>query len=233
MAFNHFYPDHPDLKVRWIRNTFTVNATHDHRESILEEWEKWQSLMRHLSSQAPPSCKSLIQTSKYWNRAAMEVISMHTAIFSVFFSVAVAFVLALAFSSSPTLSIIASFTTLLTVSIIVGWMCIFDMFVGSVEAVALTAIVGMLSSFSVHMMEGYIEFVYSARSHLLAEPLKRKNCMRGMLLRTGVPLTGSCICVILCSLLLLFCKMQIFVRMGQVCGCVCVRVCGSVNVGGD
>ena len=36
-----------------------------------------------------------------------------------------------------------------------------------------------------------------------------------MLLRTGVPLTSSCLCVILCSVLLLYCKLQIFIRMGQ------------------
>ena len=65
------------------------------------------------------------------------------------------------------------------------------------------------------MHQGYIEFMHYQRSHLLAVPVKRKHCTKGTLLRTGVPLTSSCLCVMLCAAPLLLCKLQIFVRMGQ------------------
>ena len=96
---------HSVPQVRWIRNTFLVNHTAPTRAKVLEQWEKWQLLMGHLRNQAPKKGKAILQSSVAWNQAAMGVISLQTAIFSIFISVAVAFILMLTFSSSPPLTI--------------------------------------------------------------------------------------------------------------------------------
>ena len=144
-------------QVRWVRNTFFVNYTGGGgREAVLTQWEKWQHVMAHLRKQAPENGKAIIQSSKTWNSAAMEVVSLHTALFSISICILVTLVLMMTFSSSIRLSLTGMFTTLLTVALIFGSMCLFRMSVGSVETIALTGAVGMLASMNMHMIEVFL-----------------------------------------------------------------------------
>ena len=126
------------------------------REAFLTQWEKWQGVMAHIRKQAPPNGEAIIQSSKTWNSVAMEVISLHTAVFAISICILLAVVLLVTFSSSVRLALTGVFTTLLTVALVFGAMCLLRMSVGSVETIALTGAVGMLASMNMHMIEVFL-----------------------------------------------------------------------------
>ena len=88
--------------------------------------------------------------------------------------------------------------------------------VGPAEQVGLTCLVGMSAEYTVHITEGYLEYLHASQSSLLARKTTRAHALAGALQRAGVPITVSAFAVTVSSLFLLGCRILVYRRIAQI-----------------
>uniref|UniRef100_A0A7S1IIS4 EGF-like domain-containing protein n=1 Tax=Eutreptiella gymnastica TaxID=73025 RepID=A0A7S1IIS4_9EUGL len=207
------------LKVIWLRVTYGTYVDLEALPgSVMNIFELWQNLIKHATMQATkmaPGLLPITQSSVFWVDAANQLVCRHSTIVAVILSMIITTVATLAFSSSPLLTIVTAVSNLVCLLLVLSLMTIFKMTIGAVEFVGLIGLMGLMANLNMHMVEGYMEFIHGHRSHLLKAKLTRANCIQGMLLRTGVPVTSAAIAVCLCSGILLLFTTKIMVRTGQ------------------
>ena len=87
---------------------------------------------------------------------------------------------------------------------------------GPSEQIGLTCLVGIACEYTVHIVEGYLEYLHASQSSLLARKTTRTHALAGALQRTGVPIFVSALAVLAASVLLLFCEILIYRRMAEI-----------------
>eukprot|EP00658_Telonema_sp_P-2_P068614 TRINITY_DN5754_c0_g2_i2.p1 TRINITY_DN5754_c0_g2~~TRINITY_DN5754_c0_g2_i2.p1 ORF type:complete len:627 (+),score=59.92 TRINITY_DN5754_c0_g2_i2:121-2001(+) len=164
--------------------------------------------------------KSVVGGSSYiaWSSAwvaadVREAIGMDTAVV-----LAVAFVATVAvigaYSVSLRIVVAACFVLAVTLLWSVGMVRMLGRTLGPVEMIVVLFAYAMEVSCLMYMTEGYVEQLHFTQSHLLAEYTTRKQNVKGMLRRTGVPVLFSTGLVFAASLLLLGPRLVIFNVIG-------------------
>eukprot|EP00744_Colponema_vietnamica_P003040 GILI01004706.1.p1 GENE.GILI01004706.1~~GILI01004706.1.p1 ORF type:complete len:1425 (-),score=184.34 GILI01004706.1:129-3878(-) len=87
---------------------------------------------------------------------------------------------------------------------------------GPVEMILVLFVIAYISSIVVYMADGYMEELHAVQSHLMALATTRRQNVKGMLRRTGIPVILSTFVLFLSSLLLLGAEIDVINNVGKI-----------------
>ena len=87
---------------------------------------------------------------------------------------------------------------------------------GPVEMIMVLFVMAFISSCVVYMADGYMEELHAVHSHLMAFATTRRQNVKGMLRRTGVPVSLACIVLFASSMLLLGASIDVINNVGKI-----------------
>jgi hypothetical protein len=214
-------------KVRAARAIFTLELSETAHVSVaLDAMDAWTSHLLSRNEEASIRANKAWHTSSLWVRVEAQdgLIASTAVIISI--SLCVGFLSMLVFTRDLVLACLAMVSSVLViVSLLFLMVAVMQWPIGAIEVVALIVFLGYLFSFNLHMGKAYKRAAQDQeRKDCWSAPLpsaeaaaeERLRRTRYALRTMGRSLLGSATTSIFCSVFLLFCTLQFFVKFGVV-----------------
>ena len=199
------------LRVKWM--AFPMRAQFMEEFAPLEEMDRraapFDTALEQLKEIVPDA---IFVSDALVNRATQRS-AKNGVIFMLCVGGLVFAAVTLAATCSPTLCILAccalvsNVVTVLAVFQFAGWS------IGPFEQVGLSLLLGTTAEQLVHLLEGYMDHLHAAQSHMFARENTQLQSLRGMYQRAGSGLVLAGVTVILCATPLYATKLAIFPAM--------------------
>eukprot|EP01062_Namystynia_karyoxenos_P021937 TRINITY_DN1837_c0_g1_i1.p1 TRINITY_DN1837_c0_g1~~TRINITY_DN1837_c0_g1_i1.p1 ORF type:complete len:2069 (+),score=598.65 TRINITY_DN1837_c0_g1_i1:287-6208(+) len=214
----------PELRVLWMRLRMRLAeplAGSSRRERV-QRYRYWERIMRNINNapwkgwRKPAAAGTGFQWAEGWVLLFTELQAQTGISYSIGVSAAVFLAFVLVFTCSVRLAACAcaalAGAVLLTISIMnaAGWA------LGPPEQVGLAALMGVAAEYLVHITEGYLEYLQSTQSSLLAREGTRLRSLSGTLQRTAAPLLTSALGIVASSAVLLGCEVLVLRRIAHI-----------------
>eukprot|EP01065_Artemidia_motanka_P031408 TRINITY_DN3775_c1_g1_i1.p1 TRINITY_DN3775_c1_g1~~TRINITY_DN3775_c1_g1_i1.p1 ORF type:complete len:2429 (+),score=625.51 TRINITY_DN3775_c1_g1_i1:85-7287(+) len=225
---DHFGFSTPDVhsretffKLEWIRMRFTlprldpVMSTGE-KEDLYRYWERIMRLVNNPTWSAFNNIGEAFQWSDTWIDAFTVLQAEKGTAYAIGMSTATFFVITLTFTCSPTLTILACCSVggviifVITTLYLAGWT------LGPAEQIGLSVMTGLAIEYTIHITEGFLEYLHATQSTLLAVRTTREQAIAGTLQRTGVPILVSAATMVLASCIILACEILIYKRIAEI-----------------
>eukprot|EP00759_Apiculatamorpha_spiralis_P049541 PhF_6_TR44272/c0_g1_i1/m.68211 len=207
----------PLQQLLWFKATFRTRLPVDSsRETVLAHYDSWRTLLNLYSSAIGGMTLKIHMTCDTWVSALTAEYALSGVAYSLIISIIIIVGIVFIISCSPTLTLLAMFSILGTVAMTLGTMQLRRWEITATEQIVISLLVGFASEYTMHIVEGYLEFLHATQSHIFAIKASRLEACRGMLLRTGAPIFSSSITAIIACLPLFGMTLTIFKTVGTI-----------------
>jgi len=222
-------------KVQALKLTFILNLAYDiAAQPLLDHRNLWDDYIASLNGAASVTGNRAYHTAEAWVRAEAEIAVVSSTLNTIIVSAVSAWIGMLLFTQDPVLSF-------LVLSLVLGIICGLAFFMvvimswkfGSIEVISLVIFVGYSVTYSLHVAHSYAEAREPQQSGgpdpesplaiLPADPEERLSPSESRRLRSkmaiahiGSSVFSSALSTLGSSIMLLFCTMIIFVKLGSV-----------------
>lgn len=210
--------DNPD-RIHWIMFEYRANGfrSTSSTQTLRSKYDSLKMSMMLLNAGAPAGfVKSWsVKADAFTTLGTRDAISWDSAVIVVLAGVITLCLLAvfvcsiklvLAGASVLATSIVCTFATVKVLSLEYG----------PVEMILVLFVIAFISSIVVYMADGYMEELHAVQSHLMAETTTRRQNVKGMLRRTGIPVILSTFVLFVSSLLLLGAQIDVINNVGKI-----------------
>eukprot|EP01061_Rhynchopus_euleeides_P016983 TRINITY_DN28333_c0_g1_i1.p1 TRINITY_DN28333_c0_g1~~TRINITY_DN28333_c0_g1_i1.p1 ORF type:complete len:1211 (+),score=358.99 TRINITY_DN28333_c0_g1_i1:97-3729(+) len=222
VGFSSSNPYAVDLRVNWIRMQFTLpEHVADGRTSTRQNYKHWENLVASINARGAGGTDPLkygraFHWSPLWIKYFTKEQSENGTIYAIVLGCICFAAMMLVFSCSLTLTLLAIFNVSGIIIMSMSYMKAAGWYLGPAEQVGLTCLVGLATEYTVHLTEGYLEYLHASQSSLLARKTTRTHALAGALQRTGVPIAVSSFAVLCASLMILFCEILVYRRIAEI-----------------
>eukprot|EP01059_Diplonema_ambulator_P003828 TRINITY_DN1351_c1_g6_i2.p1 TRINITY_DN1351_c1_g6~~TRINITY_DN1351_c1_g6_i2.p1 ORF type:complete len:2041 (+),score=547.22 TRINITY_DN1351_c1_g6_i2:96-6218(+) len=209
---------HP-LKVAWVRLRFRLPDFVQKGERVRDTYYLWEKYLKSISETDAGKSGVLgnpFQWSARWVKYFTEQQARSGTLYAIGLGGAAFAAIAIVFSCSLTLMILSTVSGMGIVILTMSYMKLAGWELGPAEQVGLTILVGIAAEYTVHILEGYLEYIHATQSSLLARETTREAAVAGALQRTGVPIAFSCATILVASCMILMCEILIYRRIAQI-----------------
>jgi hypothetical protein len=221
MGFNTADVDDGGLRLVWW--AFELRAARvfvdDDIITLRKQYDFWNVIMSNINTPswyAFPFNLTAFMVSDTWVEMFTQTYAISGATYTVSIGGTICILIVFVVSCSLTLTVLTTCTLTTSVVMCLGIFKTAGWTLGPIEQVALSLLLGMCSEHTMHILEGYLEYLHSAQSHILARDTTRLQAYRGMLLRAGVPISFSGLTMICLSLLQLGSSLFIFRKVALI-----------------
>eukprot|EP01065_Artemidia_motanka_P015424 TRINITY_DN1924_c1_g1_i1.p1 TRINITY_DN1924_c1_g1~~TRINITY_DN1924_c1_g1_i1.p1 ORF type:complete len:1988 (+),score=508.72 TRINITY_DN1924_c1_g1_i1:87-6050(+) len=216
--------DDPDLRVLWMRIRIQLSDTLTRADegTRRSHYDYWERIVRNINSAPwanvtkPVFLGHGFQWSDLWIALHTEAQARHGVSFTIAVASAVFVGSILVFTTTVRMAVCATLSVAGTVVAVLSVMRSADWTLGPIEQIGLSVLLGLSAECTVHVTEGYLEYLHATQSSLLARLGSRSEALAGTLQRTGVPLLVSLAGMLMASALLLGCNVLVFQRVGHI-----------------
>eukprot|EP01062_Namystynia_karyoxenos_P018025 TRINITY_DN16677_c0_g1_i1.p1 TRINITY_DN16677_c0_g1~~TRINITY_DN16677_c0_g1_i1.p1 ORF type:complete len:2507 (+),score=806.94 TRINITY_DN16677_c0_g1_i1:1085-7522(+) len=211
-------------EVLWLRMRFSTL----HKRAVINkdqkhsEYKFWERIMVNINIPhwaqpgQYPHIGSAFQWSETWVELFTELQAEQGAAYAIGMAAVAFVVITLLFTCSPLLTLLACMSVSCVVIFTTGTMYIAGWTLGPAEQVGLSVLMGLAVEYTVHITEGYLEYLQATQSTLLAVRTTREQAIAGTLQRTGVPIMVSAVTMMLASCVILACKILVYKRIAEI-----------------
>jgi len=176
---------------------YTKDSVTADTETHINSYNEWRSRLTRWEPVTGTVHKMKIHMyCDEWVKALTERNSLNGLKWSITISSIVCFGLVFVQSCTFVGTFLAILSILGTVAVCIGTMQLASWHLGAVEQIVVSLLFGFSSEYTVHILEGYLEYLHATQSHIFAVKAFRNEAFRGMLLRTGAPILLSSLTVI-------------------------------------
>eukprot|EP00755_Sulcionema_specki_P021238 Sspe_Gene.13089::Locus_4494_Transcript_1_1_Confidence_1.000_Length_6114::g.13089::m.13089 len=210
-----------DLKLNWVRMQFTLRVYDDLSTEMGERnYTRWQGIVNAINRERTKAGNEVLGTcfqwSDTWIRVKTEEQFEKGTAYAIGMASVAFVVIVLLFTCSPTLTVLSGAALAGTILFVISCMRIAAWELGPAEQVGLSCMMGIAVDGIIHFTEGYMEYLHSTQSGLLARETTREQSLAGTLQRTGVPLLVATCTVIVASLCILGSEILIYRKIGEI-----------------
>jgi len=229
VGFSHPDPSFPGFACRWLRMIFKLPKAElgmgaEEKEELYRFWQRIMTNVNYPHWSDIRHAGLAFQWSQTWIDGFTVLQAQKGTTYVVAMSCTIFFVITLCFTCSITLTLLATLSVVGTVIFVFSSMGILGYELGPAEQIGVSVMTGIGIEYTVHITEGYLEYLHATQSSLLAVRTTRERAVAGTLQRTGVPIMVSAITMVLASCIILACKVLIYRRIAEI---MIINVCFS------
>eukprot|EP01064_Diplonema_japonicum_P028737 TRINITY_DN4488_c1_g1_i1.p1 TRINITY_DN4488_c1_g1~~TRINITY_DN4488_c1_g1_i1.p1 ORF type:complete len:2021 (+),score=324.40 TRINITY_DN4488_c1_g1_i1:74-6136(+) len=207
------------FRVAWVRLRFKLPADVQQRNNVRSTYDRWENYMKTVTNIDSGKAGLLggpFQWSPLWIEYFTEQQARSGTLYAIGLGGSAFAAIAIVFSCSLLLMVLASLSGMGIVVLTMSYMKLAGWELGPPEQVGLTFLVGIAAEYTIHIMEGYLEYIHATQSSLLARETTREAAVAGALQRTGVPVAVSCSTILLASCVILLCEILVYRRIAEI-----------------
>eukprot|EP00039_Didymoeca_costata_P015380 m.260048 g.260048 ORF g.260048 m.260048 type:complete len:1505 (+) comp16212_c0_seq24:1476-5990(+) len=216
------------LMVLEFKSTVTSQDASTDVKALYDKWQKFMVEQRELR----PALGSFQVDSDNFEKAINELLAIDGAIWGILTSLMLCFIAVVLFKAHALLTTITMSVIFMNVAFVVSCFYWAGWRLGGIEAVSLSILVGTCVDYCIHMLEGYLEAdPFLAEDDLVGETERetrekiRAWRMKHAMTSVGVPVFSSAITTAGSATFLVFCKLQMFSRFGEI---IVINTCVSI-----
>lgn len=223
IGFNSADPQAGHMRVRWVRMKFTIRMDADaNTDDAMKNFTYWQTIVKNINEPSWQEAGQLdmagscFQWSQQWIDMFHKLQVEKGVSYAIGLSGTGFIVIVFVYTCSPLLTITSGYVVTTSAVFVLSAIKLAGWTLGPAEQAGLAVMMGIATEYSVHIVEGYIEYLHATQSTMLARQTTRAQAIAGTLQRTGVPITVSAISMTFASCVLLNCQILVYVRVAEI-----------------